>query len=38
LAVGRVELLSATVRRDLVELRDRSLAEERAFLPSKVES
>ena len=28
LAVGRVELLSATVRRDLVELRDRSLAEE----------
>ena len=29
-AVGRVELLSAGVRRDLVELRDRSLAEERA--------
>ena len=28
LAVGRVELLSASVRRDLVELRDRSLAEE----------
>lgn len=28
LAVGRVELLSATVRRDLVGLRDRSLAEE----------
>jgi hypothetical protein len=28
LVVGRVELLSATVRRDLVELRDRSLAEE----------
>ena len=27
-AVGRVELLSATVRRDLVELRDRSLADE----------
>ncbi|MCW2738952.1 hypothetical protein [Nocardioides sp.] len=27
-AVGRVELLSATVRRDLVELRDRSLTEE----------
>ena len=26
-AVGRVELLSASVRRDLVELRDRSLAE-----------
>lgn len=37
-AVGRVELLSATVRRDLVELRDRALAEERAFLPSEVES
>ncbi len=37
-AVGRVELLSATVRRDLVELRDRSLAEERRFLPSEVES
>ncbi len=37
-AVGRVELLSATLRRDLVELRDRSLAEERLFLPSKVES
>ncbi len=29
LAVGRVELLSATVRRDLVELRDRSLADAR---------
>ena len=29
LAVGRVELLSASVRRDLVDLRDRSLAEER---------
>ncbi|PKH40670.1 hypothetical protein SAMN05192575_105242 [Nocardioides alpinus] len=29
-AVGRVELLSATVRRDLVELRDQSLAEEHA--------
>ena len=29
-AVGRVELLSATVRRDLVELRDQSLAEEQA--------
>jgi hypothetical protein len=28
LAVGRVELLSATVRRDLVDLRDRSLAEQ----------
>jgi hypothetical protein len=28
LTVGRVELLSASVRRDLVELRDRSLAEE----------
>ncbi len=27
LAVGRVELLSATARRDLVELRDRSLAD-----------
>ena len=27
-AVGRVELLSASVRHDLVELRDRSLAEE----------
>lgn len=27
-AVGRVELLSATVRRDLVELRDRALAQE----------
>ena len=38
LAVGRVELLSASVRRDLVELRDRSLAEERAVLPSEVES
>ena len=37
-AVGRVELLSASVRRDLVELRDRSLAAERALLPSKVES
>ncbi|MCY7400490.1 MAG: hypothetical protein LH477_05965 [Nocardioides sp.] len=37
-AVGRVELLSASVRRDLVELRDRSLAEERTFLPSEVES
>lgn len=32
-AVGRVELLSASVRRDLVELRDRSLAEERALQP-----
>ena len=32
LAVGRVELLSASVRRDLVELRDRSLAEEAAAL------
>lgn len=38
LAVGRVELLSAGVRRDLVELRDRCLAEERAFLPSEVDS
>ena len=28
LPVGRVELLSASVRRDLVELRDRSLADE----------
>lgn len=28
LALGRVELLSASVRRDLVELRDRSFAEE----------
>lgn len=28
MVVGRVELLSATVRRDLVELRDRSLADE----------
>ena len=37
-AVGRVELLSARVRRDLVELRDRSLAEERMFLPAEVES
>ncbi len=35
-AVGRVELLSASVRRDLVDLRDRSLAEERAVLPSEV--
>ncbi len=38
LAVGRVELLSASVRRDLVELRDRSLTEQRAVLPSEVES
>ena len=38
LAVGRVELLSASVRRDLVELRDRSLAEEARILPSEVES
>jgi len=38
LPVGRVELLSAGVRRDLVELRDRCLEEERAFLPSEVES
>ncbi len=38
LAVGRVELLSPVVRRDLVELRDRSLKEQRAFLPSGVES
>ena len=30
LAVGRVELLSSSVRRDLVELRDRSLADETA--------
>lgn len=33
LAVGRVELLSGSVRRDLVELRDRSLAEEAASVP-----
>lgn len=34
LAVGRPELLSASVRRDLVELRDRSLADEaRAATP-----
>jgi len=32
-AVGRVELLAASVRRDLVELRDRSLAEEDRALP-----
>lgn len=38
LPVGRVELLSATVRRDLVALRDRSLAEEGRVLPSAVES
>ena len=38
LAVGRVELLSASVRRDLVELRDRSLADERALLPPEGES
>lgn len=38
LAVGRVELLSAGVRRDLVELRDRSLAEEIRVLPPEVES
>lgn len=38
LPVGRAELLSASVRRDLVELRDRSLAEEGAVLPSEVES
>ena len=38
LPVGRVELLSAGVCRDLVDLRDRSLAEQRAFLPSEVES
>lgn len=38
LTVGRVELLSAAVRRDLVELRDRSLADECFFLPSEVES
>jgi hypothetical protein len=30
LAVGRVDLLSMTVRRDLVDLRDRSLAEQAA--------
>lgn len=36
LAVGRVELLSASVRRDLVELRDRSLAEEARLPPSAV--
>lgn len=38
LAVGRVELLSASVRRDLVDLRDRSLAEEARVLPSEAES
>jgi hypothetical protein len=38
LAVGRVELLSSSVRRDLVELRDRSLAEQARVLPSEVES
>lgn len=38
LPVGRVELLSASVRRDLVELRDRSFAEERDALPVAVES
>ena len=31
LAVGQVDLLSASVRRDLVDLRDRSLADERAL-------
>jgi hypothetical protein len=36
MSVGRVELLSATVRRDLVELRDRSLAEERRLRPVEV--
>ena len=36
LAVGRVELLSASVRRDLVDLRDRSLAEEARLPPSEV--
>ena len=35
-AVGRVELLSASVRRDLVELRDRSLAEEAKLPPAEV--
>ena len=38
LAVGRVELLSSSVRRDLVELRDRSLDEQALVLPSQVES
>lgn len=37
LVTGRVELLSAAVRRDLVDLRDRSLAEQAAVLPSEVE-
>jgi hypothetical protein len=37
LAVGRVELLSASVRRDLVELRDRSLAETRVPRPSEAD-
>ena len=38
LALGRVELLSSGVRRDLVGLRDRSLAEQARVLPSEVES
>jgi hypothetical protein len=33
--VGRVELLSAAVRRDLVELRDQALAEQRAGQPTE---
>ena len=37
LPVGRVELLSSGVRRDLVDLRDRCLAEEARVLPSEVE-
>ncbi|HEY0644444.1 MAG TPA: hypothetical protein VGD39_13545 [Nocardioides sp.] len=36
LAVGRVELLSSSVRRDLVELRDRSMAEQARVALSEV--